>query len=117
MNLDNVERLAAIAAMLGISRQGLTQGLARSLDPPKPVTVVAGVALYDITEVTEWWQRRCAGQAAEWKEKREARSVLPTAQVNIRVTAEEYARLVSLKGENESISGVVRRIFRAALAD
>jgi hypothetical protein len=116
MDVEKIATLPEIAQILQVTRQGLTQAMARGADPPRPVLQAGGLKFYDRDAVLEFWQHHQNGRIASWRETRREVSPVPTTQINIRVNQMEYAQLLRVRNPNETVSATARRIFRDGLA-
>jgi len=106
---------AQIARLLGITRQGLTQAMARDADAPRHVILLGESRGYDVDEVKAWWTARLEGRTREWTERRRYVASEPSAQMNIRITARDTRALEALRIEGESLNSAARRLLRQAI--
>jgi hypothetical protein len=108
----NIAGLSELAKIIGVSRQGLTQALARSISAPRPLTQVGEAYVYDRDAVLEWWEHHLADRI---RQVRSSRSRVPTAQMNIRITSDDWTFLDSIRGPQESMSSAGRRLLLEAI--
>jgi hypothetical protein len=108
-----IATVTELAELFGVSRQAVNQAMARSVSPPKVIGHAGEMRLYDRDEAAEWWQHRLDDRI---KERRIRPLPGPSAQMNVRVTADEWAFMKSLREPGESMSSVGRRLLLEAIA-
>lgn len=109
--MSNLLSVQTMATRKGMTRQGMSQALARSVNAPDPAMIIGVHRLYDEQEFEDWWASR-----VRWVEKRERGQAL-SVQSGLRVTQEEADFLNALRRPGETFAAACRRVLAVGIAE
>lgn len=86
--------------------------MARNADPPAVRQMLGTSRLYDLDELLTWWRQHTETAV---REERMRSASKPTAQCNIRITADDYAFMKSIAKPGQTIGHVGRILLTEAI--